>query len=564
VYYYVPTTTVFKDTWQDADQGILNTNPVELDSAGRANIWGSGPYRQVVTDSLGNLVWDKFITLDTAFECGPVLYAGISSAEDEVPNPNRQQVQFQFCDMSVGPDAVPQNNTMVTFVAGLTNTGAFRLWIVPLNGGDPFDPLGYEILKYSSGGMIALTAGDITTGNLYLLMFNEGFGAFQLMNLLPTTAITDHSITNAKLAQVTGPVLKGRNLGSLGDVLDLTPTQATAILDTMVGDSGAGGTTGMVPAPAAGDSAAGRFLKADGSWAVPPGGGGGGGGAPDTATYFLASPDGALANARTPTDTATVSWDLATGGAFKANVVANSIGSGQLAQISTSHFLGRTTAGTGNVEELTGTQATALLVGMVGDSGAGGTKGLVPAPAAGDAAAAKFLKADGSWAAPSGSGAPSSAEYVVKSLDGGLSAERVLTDNSSILWDWATGSQVAGKAVETWGIAFSDEATAITTGTSKATFMWPFAVTIVAVYAGLGVAQASGSIFTVDVNEAGTTILSTKLTIDNTETTSTTAVTPPVISDSSIAAGALMSIDVDQVGDGTAKGGKVYIAWYRT
>jgi len=39
---------------------------------------------------------------------------------------------------------------------------------------------------------------------------------------------------------------------------------------------------------------------------------------------------------------------------------------------------------------------------MVGDSGAGGTKGLVPAPAAGDAAASKFLKADGTWAAPSG------------------------------------------------------------------------------------------------------------------------------------------------------------------
>mgnify|MGYP000992117211 CR=1 FL=1 len=35
---------------------------------------------------------------------------------------------------------------------------------------------------------------------------------------------------------------------------------------------------------------------------------------------------------------------------------------------------------------------------FVGDSGSGGVKGLVPAPAAGDAAANKFLKADGSWA----------------------------------------------------------------------------------------------------------------------------------------------------------------------
>jgi hypothetical protein len=47
----------------------------------------------------------------------------------------------------------------------------------------------------------------------------------------------------------------------------------------------------------------------------------------------------------------------------------------------------------------TPTQVTATLIDMVGDSGSGGTKGLVPAPAAGDAAASKFLKADGVWTA---------------------------------------------------------------------------------------------------------------------------------------------------------------------
>ena len=49
----------------------------------------------------------------------------------------------------------------------------------------------------------------------------------------------------------------------------------------------------------------------------------------------------------------------------------------------------------------TPTQVTADLIDMVGDSGSGGTKGLVPAPASGDAAASKFLKADGTWAAVS-------------------------------------------------------------------------------------------------------------------------------------------------------------------
>lgn len=48
--------------------------------------------------------------------------------------------------------------------------------------------------------------------------------------------------------------------------------------------------------------------------------------------------------------------------------------------------------------------AQADLPVMTGDSGSGGVKGAVPAPAAGDAAAAKFLKADGTWAVPAGTG----------------------------------------------------------------------------------------------------------------------------------------------------------------
>lgn len=46
-------------------------------------------------------------------------------------------------------------------------------------------------------------------------------------------------------------------------------------LPVMTGDTGAGGVKGAVPAPAAGDAAAGKFLKADGSWATPAGGSGG-------------------------------------------------------------------------------------------------------------------------------------------------------------------------------------------------------------------------------------------------------------------------------------------------
>ena len=113
-------------------------------------------------------------------------------------------------------------------------------------------------------------------------------------------------------------------------------------------------------------------------------------------------------------------------------------------------------------------------------------------------------------------------------------------------------------------LAASDETTALTTGTAKVTFRMPYAFTVSAVRASLSTAQTSGSIFTVDINDGGTTILSTKLTIDNTEKTSTTAATPAVISDTALADDAEITIDIDQVGDGTAKGLKVVLIGTRT
>jgi len=114
------------------------------------------------------------------------------------------------------------------------------------------------------------------------------------------------------------------------------------------------------------------------------------------------------------------------------------------------------------------------------------------------------------------------------------------------------------------GVACSDETTALTTGTAKVTFRVPCAITLTGVRASLVTAQASGSIFTVDINEGGTTILSTKLTIDNTEKTSKTAATAAVISDTSLADDAEITVDIDQVGDGTAKGLKVWLIGTRT
>jgi len=91
-------------------------------------------------------------------------------------------------------------------------------------------------------------------------------------------AIGNATVSNAKLANMAEARIKGRASGAgTGAPTDLTGTQATAILDAMVGDSGSGGTKGLAPAPASGDAAAGKYLKADGTWAVPPGTATGGG-----------------------------------------------------------------------------------------------------------------------------------------------------------------------------------------------------------------------------------------------------------------------------------------------
>ena len=91
-------------------------------------------------------------------------------------------------------------------------------------------------------------------------------------------------------------------------------------------------------------------------------------------------------------------------GSVAATIGANRVTNAMLAQVATATFKGRTDGGTGNVQDLSVAQATALLNAFVGDSGSGGTKGMVPAPATGDAAALKFLKADGTWAVPTGAG----------------------------------------------------------------------------------------------------------------------------------------------------------------
>jgi hypothetical protein len=115
---------------------------------------------------------------------------------------------------------------------------------------------------------------------------------------------------------------------------------------------------------------------------------------------------------------------------------------------------------------------------------------------------------------------------------------------------------------EVWIISISDQTTALTTGTGKFTFRVPYGASVNSVRASLKTASSSG-IPTFDINKNGTTILSTKLTIDANEKTSSTAAVSPVISVAGLDDDSEITIDIDVAGTG-AIGAVIYIYHTKT
>ena len=127
-------------------------------------------------------------------------------------------------------------------------------------------------------------------------------------------------------------------------------------------------------------------------------------GVPEVQTLATLKTDLGLTGTNSGDQTITLTSDV-TGsgtGSFATTIAADAVTNTKLANMATATFKGRTTAGTGDPEDLTATQATALLNSFTGDAGAGGLKGLVPAPVTGDAT--KFLKGDGTWTTLAGGG----------------------------------------------------------------------------------------------------------------------------------------------------------------
>jgi len=150
----------------------------------------------------------------------------------------------------------------------------------------------------------------------------------------------------------------------------------------------------------------------------------------------------------------------------------------------------------------------------------------------------------------------------------------VKTATPNELWftdDAGTDFQVASKtgthaATEAIGIAVGDETTVLTTGTGKVEFQMPYAFTLTDIRATVTTAPTTDAGFTVDVNEGGTSLMTTtKITIDATEKTSATATTAPVLTDTSLADSAVITVDIDALSSGGTEAGlKIWLIGYQT
>lgn len=163
VYFYIPGTSSNKNTWLDAGATTLNTNPVILDGGGMATIYGIGQYRQVVQDSLGNLIWDQNTNENAAaldVQTGAIVYGGASTGAANT-----------YAITLTPPVTAYTAGQRFQFIAHETNVGASTLNV----GGTGAK----NIFQLGSSGPTALIGGEIVIGNIVDVLFDGA--QFQLL-----------------------------------------------------------------------------------------------------------------------------------------------------------------------------------------------------------------------------------------------------------------------------------------------------------------------------------------------------------------------------------------------
>jgi hypothetical protein len=131
VYYYIPSTTTFKNTYQNAALTILNSNPIILDSAGECIAYGVGSFRQIVTDVNGNLIWDQPTLSLLTNDASTVIYTQGSTGSVSRTVTNKLQESVSIKDFgAVGDNSTDDTAAIQAALNSIPSTGG-SLYINP-------------------------------------------------------------------------------------------------------------------------------------------------------------------------------------------------------------------------------------------------------------------------------------------------------------------------------------------------------------------------------------------------------------------------------------------------
>jgi hypothetical protein len=296
VYMYIPSTTTPKATYQDSLGTVANTNPIVLDANGEALIWGSGAYRQIVTDSLGNIMWDQ-VTLDPGYAVVSS-FSGTSTTSVAIGTGAKSfttQPGLQFFpggNLIIASNASALNYMTGTVTSYNVSSGALVMNIVSTGGSGTFADWNISITgspgaagtvtsisvasangfagSSSGGGTPALTLSTTVTGVLkgngtaisqatagtdYLTPTGNGSGLTSLTaaNISAGTAgisISGNAATVTTNANLTGPITSSGNATTIasGNTYPTPTFSGTATGQGLLDISGA--SAGQVKFPA--------------------------------------------------------------------------------------------------------------------------------------------------------------------------------------------------------------------------------------------------------------------------------------------------------------------------
>lgn len=235
VFFYIPGTTSPKATYQNAAQTVANTNPVALDSAGRAIIYGTGTYRQIVNASGGGAnpcapagaqIWDQ---LTASTDSSSTIFAGASAG-----TPNSITV--------TAPAFSGTDGQVINYISTNTNTAAAT-----------FNPSGFgavPIVRDSATGPGALVGGELVATNAVSLIYDATAGTFHILSpvtwpntsgvpvgtIIPVagfTAPSNYAFANGQLVSRTtySSLFSNLTLAQTGTISSGSPT-ITALADT--------------------------------------------------------------------------------------------------------------------------------------------------------------------------------------------------------------------------------------------------------------------------------------------------------------------------------------------